>query len=144
MESSPVDNKIETHTDLACPVEPANPIIESLPLDTYLHSPKVELTYYQRKMKQYEEECLKSFGGNLGNIEVKPKLSKIQQEKKILHSSETQNVVVCRKRKLIEEHQALFNGSLDEVFKKISPKSNFSLMHSNFILNSFRVLNYKH
>ena len=109
--------------EFAEPISQAVDEVSSIPYDT-LCSPKVELTYYQRKMKQYEEEWLKSFGGGLGNIDVKPKLSKLQLEKKILqNSSETQNVVICRKRKLIEENEALFGGSLADVFKKISPKS---------------------
>ena len=55
--------------------------IDNLIQSQDISSPKVELTYYQRKMKQYEEDWLKSFGGGLGDIEIKPKLSKIQQEK---------------------------------------------------------------
>ena len=57
---------------------------------------------------------------------------KFNRKNKIQQSSiETQNSVIWRKRKLIEEHEALFNWSLAEVFKKMSPKSKpFS-----FILN---------
>jgi hypothetical protein len=41
----------------------------------------VHETYRQRKLREYQELMLASFGGHLGEQPAKPKLSKIEQEK---------------------------------------------------------------
>lgn len=90
--------------------------------------PSVKLTYQQRKMLLYEQETLASFGGSLSDICVKPKLSGIELEKRALKEKEQEIPITQRKRKL-GEHNESFDGSLDSVFKKMSPKSNLKVFY---------------
>ena len=72
---------------------------ESIPEE--LKTPKIHLTYQQRKRLQYEKEVLASFGGGLGDMVIKPKLSQIEIDKRALQElKNSQNIVVNRRRKL--------------------------------------------
>lgn len=87
-------------------------------------------------MLKYQQEALQSFGGGLGEIKGQPKLSKLEQEIKILKKSDKNLSNIGKKRKLMESDEP-FAGSLDDVFKKVSPKSTLPLM--NYFVN-FEIL----
>ena len=128
-ESLSTDNSPDEKGDSEISEQPSGDLEQQIEENSEVVDPSptpVKLTYQQRKLLEYERESLLSFGGSLSDIVVKPKLSKIELEKKALqNSTESHNIVINRKRRLIEDHCASFGGSLDSVFQKVSPKSKF-------------------
>lgn len=121
--TTPGSNQIDQEIDNNIEEQSEDVVDNSEDVEDTYQSP-VQLTYQQRKLLKYEQETLKSFGGGLGDIVFKPRLSQIEREKKVLTETKiSENPTVNRRRKLLDSHSAGFEGSLDSTFAKKSPKS---------------------